>query len=343
MSATDALAPGAAAGPVARPGWRERRRERKRLRQQRRARDRLEGKLLRVVPPEGVPLVFRLAGIGARLGAQLIDLLVTFLGAIALVIALAYAGDISRSTFGALATLIFFLVRTPYYVVTEILFDGRTLAKRWLGLRVVSRDGRSLRVYQIVVRNLMREVEFFAPLIYVFAGANISEWITLIAATWIVVLVLVPFFSPLNQRLGDIVAGTAVIDEPKVALLTDMSRSAAGEAAERFPFTTRQLDAYGAYELQVLERLLRPGANETRESRARRQATMHDVTGRIATKIGYEERIEARDAEAFLQAFYRAQRAYLENRKLFGEARADKGYRDGQGGQGGGPGSRKGG
>ena len=315
--------------------WQERRRERKRLKAERKrlkrdrkARERQEGKLLRVVPPEGVPIAFRLAGIGARLGAQLIDLLVTFLGAIALVIAMAYAFDVSGSTFGALATLIFFLVRTPYYVITELLFDGRTLAKKWLGLRVVSRDGRSLRVYQIVVRNLMREIEFFAPLIYVFAGAQLSGWITLIAVGWIVILILVPVFSPLNQRLGDIVAGTAVIDEPKVALLTDMSRVSRAETAERFPFTTAQLDAYGAYELQVLERLLRPGSNETEEARRRRQTTMHDVTGRIAAKISYEERIEARDAEAFLQAFYRAQRAYLENRKLFGEARADKTYRE---------------
>ena len=309
-------------------GWRGRRQEKKRLKAQRKARERREGKLLRVVPPEGVPIAFRLASIGARLGAQLIDLLVTFLGAIVLVIAMVYAFDASGSTIGALATLIFFLVRTPYYVVTEILFDGRTFAKKWLGLRTVSRDGRSLRVYQIVVRNLMREIEFFAPIIYLFAGANLSPWITLIAGAWIVVLVLVPVLSPLNQRLGDMVAGTAVIEEPKAALLTDMSRSAQGEATERFPFTTAQLDAYGAYELQVLERLLRPGVNETPEARRRRQATMHDVTGRIATKIGYEERIEGRDAEAFLQAFYRAQRAYLENRKLFGEARADKAYRE---------------
>lgn len=316
---------GVGAEPTRRPDTRA---ERKRLRRERRAREAREGKWLRIVPPEGVPIAFRLAGIGGRLGAQLLDLLVTFLGAIALVIALAYAVDVRESTFGALAALIFFLVRTPYYVITELLFDGRTLAKRWLGLRTVSRDGRSLRAYQIVVRNLMREIEFFAPIIYAFAGSQLGTWVSLLALGWIVVLILVPVFSPLNQRLGDIVAGTAVIEEPKVALLTDMSRSARGETAERFPFTTAQLDAYGAYELQVLERLLRPGPAETPEARRRRHATMVDVTGRIATKIGYNERIEARDAEAFLQAFYRAQRAYLENRKLFGEARADKGYRE---------------
>ena len=315
--------------------WRERRAERRNARQERKrekrarkARATQDGKWLRIVPPEGVPIAFRLAGIGSRLGAQLIDLLVTFVAAIVLVVAMAYAFETSGSTLAALATLIFFLVRTPYYIATELLFDGRTLAKRWLGLRVVSRDGRSLRAYQVVVRNLMREIEFFAPLIYLFAGASLSGWVSLLAGAWIVVLVLVPFFSKLNQRLGDIVAGTAVIEEPKVALLPDMSRVAAAGASERFPFTTAQLDAYGAYELQVLERLLRPIPNETRDARARREATMRDVTGRIATKVNYEERIEARDAETFLRAFYRAQRAYLENRKLFGEARADKAYRE---------------
>ena len=308
--------------------WRERRREKKLLKRERKARERVEGRILEIVPPEGVPLHFRLAGIGARLGAQLLDLLVTMIVAVVFVIAVVVAFEPSFQTVTAVFGLTFFLLRIPYYAACELLLNGRTLAKKWLGLRTVSRDGRSLRPYQIVVRNLMREVEFFAPLTYTTAGASLSPWISLIAFVWLAILIVVPVRSRLNQRFGDMIAGTVVIEDPKVTLLADMGRAASHAVQERFPFTTAQLDAYGAYELQVLERVLRKPANETAEAARRRQATMRDVADRIRGKIAYEERIADRDVEAFLAAFYRAQRAYLENRRLFGDAREDKSYRE---------------
>ena len=315
--------------------WRERRRARKAAKRLAAARKARTGKILSVVPPEGVPLRFPLAGIGARLGAQIIDLLVTTIAAIVLGLALAFATDMDGSTATALVSLIAFAIRTPYYIVTELVWNGRTLAKRWTGLRTISRDGRSLRAYQIVVRNLLREIEFFTPLTYLFAGFAFSGWMSLGAALWILVVIIVPWRSRTNARLGDLIAGTTVIEEPKPVLLHDVARATApvtGDREERFVFSTAQLDAYGAYELQVLERLLRPPATDgkapSREIAERRRQTMEDVARRIQHKIGYEERIGPHETEGFLQAFYRAERAYLESRKLFGDARADKTYRE---------------
>ena len=312
--------------------WLAKRRERKAAKRIAAARAARDGTHLAIIPPEGVPLRFRVAGIGARLGAQIVDFLVTLVAALVLGFALVWAFALDARTGSALIGLIAFLTRVPYYVVLELIWNGRTLAKRWMGLRTVSRDGRSLRAYQIVVRNLMREIEFFSPIIYLMVGLAVSGWVALGAFAWIVILVVVPWRSPINQRLGDIIAGTAVIEEPKAQLLGDLTAVPQTVAAdERFVFTTEQLDAYGAYELQVLERLLRPPPVDgapSREMLARRQATLEDVATRIIAKIGYRERVPARETEAFLQSFYRAERAYLESRKLFGDSRADKTYRE---------------
>ena len=60
----------------------------------------------------------------------------------------------------------------------------------------------------------------------------------------------------------------------------------------------------------------------------RRSENLKAVGKRIRNKIEYSYPVDPRDEEAFLKAFYRAQRAYLEQKKLFGEARADKFYGD---------------
>ena len=309
--------------------WRDRRAARRLARTERRlakARDRAreDRRTVSIVPPEGVPLRFRLAGMGARLGAQLVDLVVTVAAALLLFLALVFAFDWEAQTLFAILALVAFLVRTPYYVASELAWNGRTLTKRWMGLRTVSRDGRSLRAYQVVVRNLLREIEFFAPILYASVGGGGERALALL---WMVVVVVVPWRSPLNQRLGDIVAGTVVIEEPRALLLPDVAEAA---RTEGFSFSTAQLDSYGAYELQVLERLLRPPPpNADRTAQVRRERTLREVAERIRVKIGYQEAVPERETEAFLQSFYRAERAYLEQRKLFGDARADKSYREG--------------
>ena len=292
-----------------------------------RKRDRKAKKVLQIVPPEGVPFELTLASLGGRLGAQITDFLVTYLSALVILIALAYAFNALNNAFFILVSLLFFLIRLPYYILTEFIWNGRTLAKRWMGLRVVSVNGQGLTPYQIVVRNLMREVEFFAPLTYLLVGSTIHWSLYVIAMVWVVILLIVPWRNSHNQRIGDILAGTAVIEDPKPILLSDMAQvmvAKTPETEDRFPFTTEHLDQYGSYELQVLERVLRTSKSSKSTDGDRQKKYLAEIVDRITTKIKYPEKIDQRDHKAFLSSFYRAQRAYLENRKLFGDARDDK-------------------
>jgi uncharacterized RDD family membrane protein YckC len=292
-------------------------------------------KRLQIIPPEGVPLNIRLAPLGQRLGAQVVDTLVTFIGAMLFVLLFSISFWSSWNLIAIVAALTFFLVRIPYYIVSELVWNGRTLAKRWLGLRVVSVDGRSLSAHQIVVRNIMKEIEFFLPLTYALAGPQQHWSFSVIAWGWLLVLLIVPWRNKHNKRIGDIIANTAVIMDPKPVLLTDLASTIAMKpgtlADERFVFSSAQLDEYGRYELQVLEKVLRSSEKSTSGTWSKQQQYLKEIVERIVQKIDYEETIDAKDHRLFLEAFYTAQREHLERRKLLGDAREDKYFRDEKG------------
>jgi uncharacterized RDD family membrane protein YckC len=298
-------------------------------RRARRARNRCERRLISdFLPPEGVPLRFEVASLGARFGAQTVDLLVTGLFALGLVLFLAATDAVAPATVELIGSLLFLFIRAPYYIAGELALNGQTLGKRALGLRVVSADGRSLRPYAIAVRNIMKELEVFVPGTAFFMAPLLSPPEYLLVLAWIAILLAVPLVNRRRQRLGDMIAGTYVIRQPRAVLMPDVAARAAGEVAgpgARFAFLPHQLDHYGAFELQTLEQVLHARTRRLDIAAARRHGqTLVDIADRIRAKIDYTEPVGREDVPAFLEAFYLAQRRYLESRKLFGDARADK-------------------
>lgn len=272
-------------------------------------------------PPEGVPISFTIASLGSRLGAQLLDLLLTWAFAIAVVLLIAWLELIPWHAFGTLLTLIAFFLRVPYYLLSELVWNGRTLGKRMTRLRVISADGRRLTPWQIAARNLMKEVEFFTPATMLIAAGimALGPIATTIAVVWGLAVYIVPLTNKRRQRLGDMIAGTVVVDAPKAVLLPDMARQPLASAVDRFVFQPHQLDIYGRLELQTLEEILR-----TAQADPKMVKDLTKVVEAITTKIQFTERLQPADQLDFLQAFYRAQREHLESRRLFGDRREDK-------------------
>ena len=281
-----------------------------------------------LIPPEGVPLHMRVAGVGVRMGAQIIDVLLTVAAMIAVLVLFAVIGSISFSTFGAIAAFLFFFIRIPYYVLSELAWNGQTIGKRMTSIRVVAHDGGSLSPHALVARNLMKEAEVFLPGTLVFALSTSEPVTSLIAAVWIIAALAVPLMNPRRRRLGDMIAGTYVIHLPVAVLAKDMAvPTATNEQTEStFVFLNHQLDHYGAYELQTLETLLRAQERPliSKSDGQRREATLADVVSKIRMKIGYSDKVEPGHTLTFLNAFYKAQRAHLEQRQMFGDRRVDK-------------------
>lgn len=285
-----------------------------------------------IVTPEGVTVLVRLGDRGGRLGAFLLDLILIFvlLHLSVLVfwgMALAL-GDLDLEfgdLLGAMFFLVLFLLLNFYYLVFELHWQGRTPGKRALGLRVADRRGRRLGVDQIITRNLTRQVEWFVPLVAVSTAAA-SGWPGVLLAIWALIMAMMPLFNRDALRIGDMVAGTWVIETPKAVLLPDLADQAAARVADPAlaggGFTDAQLAIYGVYELQVLEDILRRPASATKT------ATVQEVADRIRQKIGWSEpgapgNPHGTDLD-FLSAFYAAQRRRLEQGLLFGRAKVDK-------------------
>ncbi|SDR19492.1 Uncharacterized membrane protein YckC, RDD family [Pseudovibrio sp. Tun.PSC04-5.I4] len=281
------------------------------------------------MPPEGVPLKLEVAGLGVRLAAQITDVILTLIAAICLLILVASLGFSAPETLIAIGSLMFFIIRVPYYVMSELAWNGQTLGKRLMKIKVVSHDGTSLSTHSLVLRNLMKEAEIFLPATLLLSLDAASPLASGLALGWIAAGLMVPLCNRYRQRLGDLIAGTHVIHLPVPVLLMDLAEQPAVQTAKKegVVFLTHQLEHYGAFELQTLETLLRaqevvagPGGN------SRQGATIEAVVEKIRQKIGYANKVPAAKRLEFLRAFYNAQRAHLEQRQLFGERRNDKHY-----------------
>ena len=155
-----------------------------------------------IVTPEAVVLSLPTAGLGSRLLARGLDVLIQGAAIAALaIVATVFAGVASGlGGSGAAGTIVFVFVLVVatmiwlgYPIAFETLWRGRTPGKAALGLRVVTDDGAPIRFRHALVRGVL---------------ALVDVW--LVAGSIGVVTMLV---SRHEQRFGDMAAGTIVVRE----------------------------------------------------------------------------------------------------------------------------------
>lgn len=285
----------------------------------------------RVLTPEGVSLPFVVAPAGDRLAAFLFDMMLIVLGTVLAWVVGLGAASLGLADLGiSFALLAGFLLWNFYFIHYEIRAGGVTPGKRRAGLRVIARDGGPLTAEAVFARNLMRNLEFYIPILaLLFPEMVLSEipgWGRLLAVAWLLAFALMPLFNQDRLRCGDLVAGTLVVKAPVAVLLSDLAERPAARPArpdraaeEQIAFTREQLDIYGVHELQVLEDLLRRDDEGTLDGRI-----LEEVCEKIKTKIGWPRERWQTPSRPFLEAFYRAQRALLEQKMLFGQRRERK-------------------
>ncbi|NHX00530.1 RDD family protein [Pseudomonas koreensis] len=140
-----------------------------------------------VETPEGIDLPLRPAGLMVRSLAFGIDLGIrgAILGVLFLV--LAFLGQLGMG----LGSLLLFAVNWWYMVLFEVLHQGRSPGKQWMGLRVIHDDGTPIGWSASLLRNLLRFVDLL-PFGYCFGAISCLQ-------------------HPTFKRLGDIAAGTLVV------------------------------------------------------------------------------------------------------------------------------------
>lgn len=152
---------------------------------------------LEVETPDHVVLRYDLAGAGNRGFAALLDFMLASIIAITSLVILSWAGTLSEASLfvvGGLAMILTLVVIWAYFILLEWLWNGQTIGKRAFKLRVINEDGSPAQFTAVLIRNLLRLVDFLPA----FYGLG----------------VLVIVLSPKSQRLGDLAAGTYVVRAP---------------------------------------------------------------------------------------------------------------------------------
>lgn len=158
--------------------------------------------ILDIQTPENVAFGYQVAGIGSRFLATLLDTLIVILLQVAILVALLLilrAFNITPLEGGlaswiyAVFGLVAFLFYWGYYIFFELLWNGQTPGKRWMGLRVIRADGTPITLSESLIRNLARLVDML-PAAY---GVGI----------------ITMFVDKQSRRLGDLAAGTLVVHD----------------------------------------------------------------------------------------------------------------------------------
>lgn len=139
---------------------------------------------------QNIELEYPLAGVGERMLALLIDILIIASFYIITFIALGILGVDVPSWMVALISIIGYL----YRFFAELLYNGQTVGKSVLRIKVVKLDGSSPSVAAYFLRWLLEPLDFFV------VGLG----------------VLLVILTKRAQRLGDLLAGTTVIKIKKI-------------------------------------------------------------------------------------------------------------------------------
>ena len=151
-----------------------------------------------IITPANIEVEYKLAGVGARLAALIIDSLLQFL-AVLLCIGILFGvnrqlvnmGAVIRpSTIIAALIVIGFIIYLGYFIACEMLMNGQTVGKRLFGLRVIRDNGQPIEFAQALIRGIIR-----------------------ITLDMMYVGLFVIMFSKKHKRIGDMAAGTIVVIE----------------------------------------------------------------------------------------------------------------------------------
>ncbi|WP_130859188.1 RDD family protein [Gracilibacillus phocaeensis] len=157
----------------------------------------MEQEQLQVKTPEYVSLQFKLAGLGSRTAAYLIDYAILMVSQIILTFILFFSLSFDAGAFYfdqntlfiTLYLIAIFVLNLGYFALLEFFWRGKTIGKKLLGIRVIQENGHNVTFLSSLIRNFIRLLDVY-----------------------VIGMVLI-FAHPKHKRLGDLAAGTLVIHE----------------------------------------------------------------------------------------------------------------------------------
>ncbi len=187
----------------------------------------LDNQLL-VTTPENIAFQYRMAGPFQRVGAYLLDIVISqaAYGVLAFLIMLLFswlliplsggvgAGSLAETILGMLQGMVLvgmFLMTWFYGAVTEAVFNGQSPGKKITSIRVLSTDGSAINGAQATLRNFFRLLDVM-PMVSVgfLMGEEMLNGIMLPTALFGLIAMSM---NRGYRRIGDFVADTMVVRE----------------------------------------------------------------------------------------------------------------------------------
>jgi uncharacterized RDD family membrane protein YckC len=149
-----------------------------------------------LVTPERITFRYPLAGPFRRSLSYLIDVLVWFSLMALVLLVCVLASFVASTAVITIFLLVWFFMQWGYGAALETLWNGQTIGKKALSIRVLSTDGTPITGGQALLRNFTWTFEGVLPLLYLPAVVSCAA-------------------TRRYQRLGDLLARTMVVIEQR--------------------------------------------------------------------------------------------------------------------------------
>lgn len=169
--------------------------------------------IIKIETAFNIELEFEIAPFHKRLSAYIIDFIILLLYLVGMKFLFYEIAGMRQNHNIGLDILLISLPMLLYSLITEVTMNGQTLGKRVMGIRVISLDGGEPVLGQYLLRWMTKFFEWPFLFGYVllpdYSAIFIYSFITGLLGIGVVIVITV---TPKSQRLGDLAAGTVVVN-----------------------------------------------------------------------------------------------------------------------------------
>ncbi len=168
--------------------------------------------IIRIPTAFNIDLEFEIALFHKRLFAYIIDFVILIIYLVSMKSLLYNAFSIDMEYNLGLDMLVISFPMLLYSLITELLMNGQTIGKKLMSIRVISLDGGEPTFGQFLLRWITKFFEW--PFLFgyvVFSERALYTYIIITGFFGMAVVILIAA-TKRSQRLGDLAAGTVIID-----------------------------------------------------------------------------------------------------------------------------------